>query len=79
MMKNTQIWEKMNLRKLLDLNSEEARRHFLKGSSYFNEDFLDYTSSNRSFQKWLAFGRVAILTDIMRPNPMIRLGRTTAL
>ena len=34
----------MILKKLLDLNAEEARIHFLKGSSYFNGDFPDYIS-----------------------------------
>ena len=30
--------------KLLDLSAEEAKQHFLKGSSYFNGDFPDYIS-----------------------------------
>ncbi|NQU05636.1 MAG: RNA-directed DNA polymerase [Calditrichaeota bacterium] len=34
------------MKQLIDLNSEEAKQHFLKGSSYFNSDFpkyLDFT------------------------------------
>lgn len=32
------------MKKLSDLSAEEARNHFLKGSSYFNGDFPDYIS-----------------------------------
>lgn len=32
------------LKKLLDLTANEAKKHFLKGSSYFNGDFPDYIS-----------------------------------
>ena len=32
------------MKKLLDLSSEEARTHFLKGSSYFNSDIPNYIS-----------------------------------
>ncbi len=32
------------MRKLVDLTSEEARTHFLKGSSYFNSDLPSYIS-----------------------------------
>lgn len=32
------------MKKLIDLSNEEARRHFLKGSSYFNQDMPSYIS-----------------------------------
>ena len=32
------------MKRLLDLSAQEAREHFLKGSSYFNGDFPDYIS-----------------------------------
>lgn len=32
------------MKKLLDLTADEAKEHFLKGSSYFNGDFPDYIS-----------------------------------
>lgn len=32
------------MKKLIDLSNEEARRHFLKGSSYFNADIPSYIS-----------------------------------
>lgn len=32
------------MKKLLDLSADEAKQHFLKGSSYFNGDFPDYIS-----------------------------------
>ena len=32
------------MKKLVDLSNEEARTHFLKGSSYFNSDMPNYIS-----------------------------------
>ena len=32
------------MKKLIELSNEEARKHFLKGSSYFNADFPSYIS-----------------------------------
>ena len=32
------------MKKLVDLTNEEARKHFLKGSSYFNGDLPNYIS-----------------------------------
>jgi len=32
------------MKKLIDLSNEEARKHFLKGSSYFNGDMPSYIS-----------------------------------
>ena len=32
------------MKKLQDLSAEDAKKHFLKGSSYFNGDFPDYIS-----------------------------------
>jgi hypothetical protein len=32
------------MKRLVDLSNEEARVHFLKGSSYFNGDFPQYIS-----------------------------------
>lgn len=32
------------MKRLIDLSSEEAKKHFLKGSSYFNGDFPEYIS-----------------------------------
>ena len=32
------------MKKLIDLNSDEARAHFLKASSYFNADLPKYIS-----------------------------------
>ena len=39
--------EKVNespMKRLIDVSCDEAQRHFLKGSSYFNSDFPDYIS-----------------------------------
>ena len=33
-----------HMKKLIDLSNEEARKHFLKGSSYFNADIPSYIS-----------------------------------
>lgn len=32
------------MKRLVDLTNEEVKRHFLKGSSYFNDDMPDYIS-----------------------------------
>jgi hypothetical protein len=32
------------MKKIIELSNEEARKHFIKGGSYFNADFPSYIS-----------------------------------
>ena len=34
----------MCMKKIIDLSNEEAKKHFIKGTSYFNSDLPDYIS-----------------------------------
>jgi hypothetical protein len=57
------------MKKLIDLSNEEARKHFLKGSSYFNADIPSYISFEPILTDVAAVLKGGIFTAFKSANP----------
>jgi len=57
------------MKKLIDLSNEEAREHFLKGSSYFNAGFPYYISFEPILTDVAEVLNGKSYTDFMSANP----------
>jgi hypothetical protein len=57
------------MKRLVDLSSEEAKAHFLKGSSYFNGDFPRYISFEPILGEVAAVLNGGIYTQFKASNP----------
>ena len=57
------------MKKLQDLSAEDAKKHFLKGSSYFNGDFPDYISFEPILEEVSAVLNGGYFTEHKASNP----------
>lgn len=57
------------MKRLIDLSSEEARTHFLKGSSYFNGDIPSYISFEPILTEVAAILKGGTFTQFKKSNP----------
>lgn len=57
------------MKRLIDIGPDEARHHFLKGSSYFNEDFPDYIGFEPILAKVAELMKGKNLSDFQAQRP----------